>query len=94
MNRFAPALFSCLLLLACHSSRPTVTDVSTTSSTQEKFWQSLQTLCGKAYQGTVVAAPATDTTFKGKKLIMHVRSCDSGLIRIPFFAGENRSRTW
>ncbi|MBL7749316.1 MAG: hypothetical protein JNM19_17890, partial [Chitinophagaceae bacterium] len=47
-----------------------------------------------AYQGTVVAAPATDTTFKGKKLIMHVRSCDSGLIRIPFFAGENRSRTW
>lgn len=25
---------------------------------------------------------------------MHVKSCDDGTIKIPFFVGENRSRTW
>jgi hypothetical protein len=25
---------------------------------------------------------------------MHVRSCETDRIRIPFFVGENRSRTW
>ena len=61
---------------------------------QEKFWQSLQELCGKAYKGTLVSAPANDTVFKDKLLVMHVRACEKGRIRIPFFVGENRSRTW
>lgn len=61
---------------------------------QEKFWISLQELCGKAYKGVVITAPANDTIFKGKALVMHVRSCTPSLIRIPFFVGENRSRTW
>ncbi len=65
-----------------------------TGSNQDEFWQSLQQLCGKAYKGTVVAAPANDTVFKDKLLIMHVRACEEGRIRIPFFVGENRSRTW
>jgi hypothetical protein len=25
---------------------------------------------------------------------MHVRTCEPGVIRIPFFVGEDRSRTW
>ncbi|GAA0879274.1 hypothetical protein GCM10009119_22420 [Algoriphagus jejuensis] len=25
---------------------------------------------------------------------MHVRSCEDGRIRVPFFVGEDRSRTW
>ncbi len=58
------------------------------------FWNSLQTLCGKAFGGRVAAAPADDTTFKGKELVMHVRSCEKNRIRIPFFVGEDRSRTW
>lgn len=58
------------------------------------FWSNLQKLCGKAFAGTVAAAPADDTTFKGKELIMHVRSCEKNRIRIPFFVGEDKSRTW
>jgi hypothetical protein len=58
------------------------------------FWKELQKLCGKAYAGTVAAAPADDTTFKDKALVMHVRSCERDRIRIPFVVGDDRSRTW
>lgn len=58
------------------------------------FWSNLQKLCGKAFAGAVAAAPADDVTFKGKELIMHVRSCSKNQIKIPFFVGEDKSRTW
>lgn len=58
------------------------------------FWNELQKLCGKAFSGTVAAAPADDTTFKDKTLVMHVRSCEKDRIRIPFIVGDDRSRTW
>ena len=60
----------------------------------DTFWAELQKLCGKAFGGTVAAAPADDTTFKDKPLVMHVRSCEKDRIRIPFFVGADRSRTW
>lgn len=58
------------------------------------FWDELKKLCGNAYAGSVAAAPADDTTFKDKALVMHVRSCEKDRIRIPFFVGTDRSRTW
>jgi len=58
------------------------------------FWAELQKLCGKAFAGTVAAAPENDVDFKGKELVMHVRSCEKNRIRIPFFVGINKSRTW
>lgn len=60
----------------------------------ETFWAELQKLCGKAFAGTVAAAPADDTTFKDKQLVMHVRACEKDRIRIPFVVGADRSRTW
>jgi hypothetical protein len=61
---------------------------------QADFWNALQQLCGNAYEGQVVDAPAGDTTFTNRQLVMHVRHCDEATIRIPFHVGENRSRTW
>ena len=58
------------------------------------FWNELLKLCGKAFAGTVAAAPADDTTFKDKQLVMHVRQCQKDGIRIPFVVGTDRSRTW
>lgn len=58
------------------------------------FWSELKRLCGQPYAGTVVAAPADDTTFKDKTLVMHVRQCEPNRIRIPFVVGDDRSRTW
>ena len=60
----------------------------------EQFWTQLQTLCDGAFEGKVVEAPPTDTTFAGKRLVMHVRECGPDVIRIPFHVGEDRSRTW
>ena len=78
-----------LLTLALAS--PTIAQAEIPSPT---FWKELQKLCGKAFAGTVAAAPADDTTFKDKALVMHVRSCEADRIRIPFFVGDDRSRTW
>ena len=58
-----------------------------------KFWDSLKKHCGKAFAGEVKNAPDGDS-FRGKKLVMHVRACEKNRVRIPFFVGEDRSRTW
>jgi hypothetical protein len=61
---------------------------------QEQFWSNLQALCGQAFAGEVLQAPAGDTTFAGRRLVMHVRECADQEIKIPFHVGEDRSRTW
>ena len=60
----------------------------------DMFWERLSALCGVAASGTVIEAPADDTTFANRQLVMHVRHCEDSVIRIPFHVGENRSRTW
>jgi hypothetical protein len=57
------------------------------------FWNKLQSLCGNAFEGTL-ELPENDEDFGGKQLVMHVRSCDDKVIRIPFFVGDDKSRTW
>jgi hypothetical protein len=61
---------------------------------QEQFWASLGQLCGNAYEGQLIEAPAGDTVFTGNRLVMHVRECAGDVIRIPFHVGDDRSRTW
>lgn len=60
----------------------------------EAYWSRLEALCGQSYAGEVEEAPAGDTTFAGKALVMHVQECSDSVIRIPFRVGEDRSRTW
>ncbi|HRQ65288.1 MAG TPA: hypothetical protein PKZ76_10590 [Xanthomonadaceae bacterium] len=60
----------------------------------DAFWANLSGHCGKAYEGIVLDAPEGDETFTGKRLVMHVRSCEEKRIRIPFMVGDDRSRTW
>jgi hypothetical protein len=79
------------IMLLCGSSAYAQ---SRTPRPSDIFWTNLQKVCGKAFEGTVAAAPADDTTFKGKSLVMHVRSCEKNRIRIPFMVGDDRSRTW
>lgn len=59
----------------------------------QKFWNTLKTHCDNSYKGKVIEAPENDD-FRGKELIMHVRSCEENTIKIPFFVGEDKSRTW
>ncbi len=72
----------------------TVSDSSPKDTTELIFWKELNLLCGKSFEGNIIAGSANDTTFAEKKLIMHVRKCSENEIKIPFFVGEDRSRTW
>lgn len=58
------------------------------------FWGELRKLCGKSFAGTIAADTSNSPDFAGKALVMQVRSCEKDRIRIPFFVGEDRSRTW
>ena len=80
----------CAVLAGCGRSLP----ARAAASEQDAFWAALQRLCGRAYAGTLVQAVPADTGFAGKPLVMHVRQCSPGEVRIPFHVGENRSRTW
>jgi hypothetical protein len=86
----SPAALAAVLLLlfavpVFSQSKTSPTDV---------FWGNLQKLCGKAYAGTVAEDTSSSPDFAGKALVMHVRSCEKNRIRIPFFVGDDRSRTW
>jgi hypothetical protein len=59
-----------------------------------QFWNTLKNHCGKAYEGEITAGATPGDDFTGKRLVMHVRACEGNTIRIPFFVGEDRSRTW
>ncbi|HUH27504.1 hypothetical protein [Gelidibacter sp.] len=59
-----------------------------------QFWDTLKTHCGKSYEGEIIAGGKEGDGFTGKKLVMHVRSCEDNVIRIPFFVGDDKSRTW
>jgi len=62
-------------------------------SPSQSFWNTLKTHCGKAYEGKLVL-PEEDEDFGGKKLLMHVRACSDTEIKIPFYVGDDKSRTW
>lgn len=62
----------------------------------DDFLAAIRQHCGQAFAGRVVAnrpQPQKDD-FAGQTLIMHVRECRDGEVKIPFHVGANRSRTW
>ena len=59
----------------------------------QQFWNTLQSHCGKAYRGRL-ELPLEDKYFGDKDLVMHVKKCTPTEIKIPFFVGDDKSRTW
>ncbi|MBX3704240.1 MAG: cobalamin-binding protein [Steroidobacteraceae bacterium] len=62
----------------------------------DRFLSNLSRHCGQAFAGRIVAnVPQPDSDpFTGKALVMHLRECRDGELRIPFHVGGDRSRTW
>ncbi len=60
----------------------------------DEYWANLESLCGQAFEGTLITHPEGETGFVDQRLVMHVRDCGEERIRIPFVVGENYSRTW
>ena len=95
LRRLLP--FGLILVLGC-ADRPDAdtSALGTTATTDPQlvFWASLEALCGQAFEGRIVESEPPDDSFAGKQLVMHVRECEIGEIRIPFSVGDDRSRTW
>lgn len=60
----------------------------------QKFWDNLQQYCGKSYEGTLEKGGREGDGFTGNRLVMQVLSCKENEIKIPFYVGDNKSRTW
>lgn len=82
------ALIALGLVTACATTPPE-------AGPADAFFARLLGLCGKAFEGRIVSPPVeADASFTGKRLVMHVRDCSAGTVRVPFHVGEDRSRTW
>lgn len=77
------------IALGCHRVRP-----RPAATTQDVFWSRLQSLCGQAFAGRMTEGSPGDSIMRRAALVMHVRNCAPGEIRIPFHADADRSRTW
>ena len=98
MNRYQ-LLVAALLLTSCATSTETAPAVAypVAATPADKFYQSIAALCGQSFAGKIVANTPASTTpdpFAGKALVMHVRECNEGELRIPFHVGDDHSRTW
>lgn len=95
MKKYITALLCLTFLTYCSQiseenvQSPNLT-LESTGATQ--FWDNLSALCGKSFEGELVTDPVEG--FAGKKLVMHVLSCDEQQILVPFNVGDNLSRTW
>lgn len=88
--RYAP-LAAFVLIAACSAPQ------TASFGPQTEFWGALGALCGNAFEGRIAAKTGGGSgpdPFEGKRLVMHVRQCSGGEIRVPFHVGEDRSRTW
>ena len=97
--RISAALVVAAAGLAAASCRTAATPLSgaipsTSVGPQDAYWSRLQALCGRAFRGRLTEGNASDSTFRRADLVMHVRQCGPGEIRIPFHADSDRSRTW
>lgn len=58
------------------------------------FLEQFQSLAGKYFEGEIVEGGKAGDGFTGKKLLMQVMSYDDREVKIPFYVGEDKSRTW
>lgn len=58
------------------------------------FKKKIELHCGKSYVGQITEGGKEGDGFTGKKLVMQVLSCEKDQIKIPFYVGEDQSRTW
>ena len=93
MRKIAILIVSALLCISCQEVEKKYTQKKKVSKASENYWDRIQSLCGKSFEGKL-NHPKEDTVFGEKSLIMHVRKCEDGKIKIPFFVGEDKSRTW
>jgi hypothetical protein len=61
--------------------------------THDAFFSAIKQHCGKAFEGKVAVDNQPSAAFEAK-LVMFVRHCNQAELQIPFYVGDNASRTW
>ncbi|MCF6225576.1 MAG: hypothetical protein L3J22_04635 [Xanthomonadales bacterium] len=84
------SLIFCLLFSTAGLAAESVVSISS----QDTFFNSIKMLCGKAFSGKVSIDNVAESSFAGKKLILHVRKCTDTQLQIPFHVGDDHSRTF
>lgn len=62
--------------------------------THDAFFDAIKVHCGKAYSGKVTVDNAPSDAFTNKPLVMFVRKCSDAELQVPFYVGDDASRTW
>lgn len=98
MRTLPPTLLALALLTACGAgSTPAQPPGDPAAAPADAFLEAVARHCGQAFEGRVETdVPTTPggSPFDGQRLVMHVRDCAPGELRIPFHVGDDRSRTW
>jgi hypothetical protein len=87
MKRLALLAPLALLLAACAI-------IPRGTGPQDLFWERLQALCGRAYEGRVTTTEPGDRQLAAARLVLHGARCDPASVRIAFHAGADASRVW
>jgi hypothetical protein len=85
--RMRIALSALLALAACAV-------VPRSEPSPDQFYARLRALCGQAFEGRVVTADAADSEMAAARLVVQVRNCSDGELRIPFHVGNDHGRVW
>ncbi|WP_164126896.1 hypothetical protein [Sphingobacterium luzhongxinii] len=64
------------------------------TSNSKAFMEAFKPHLGKYYEGVIVAGGKDGDGFTGQRLLMQVMSCEDREVKVPFFVGEDKSRTW
>jgi hypothetical protein len=83
-------VLSCCLVTVSVMARPAPL---VSIDTHDAFFSSIAQHCGKAFEGKVAIDNQPSPAFAAK-LVMFVRKCDQVEVQIPFYVGDNASRTW
>lgn len=60
---------------------------------QKQFFKSLRAQAGQSYSGTATVYPPGNTSIAGKELKLFIEKASGDSIRVPFWVGDNKSRT-
>ncbi len=65
-----------------------------TCEQQQSFFNNLASLCGQSFEGKQIYRSHHASGWEDYDMAMHVRTCETDRILIPFHVGEDHSRTW
>ncbi|MCH9651143.1 MAG: hypothetical protein K0U98_23165 [Deltaproteobacteria bacterium] len=86
-----------ILMTSCAEVSPPPAETLTSTKgalALDTWWSHLESLCGKAYGGSLVSEDEVDARMVDLPMTIHVRRCAEQRIEVPVYIGDDRSRTW